>query len=205
MAQRTTGVRAILSFSWAYDLFQNALGARNSRRRIVDEIIKPSPNQRLLDIGCGTAAILEFLPNLQYVGIDLSPTYINSARNRHGSRGEFHVGRADELELFNGVRFDIALAVGLLHHLDDDEVRQLLFVAYELLVPFGRLITIDPTYAADQHPLARWLVKADRGLNVRTEAELVALTRVRFDKVKTTVRHDLLRIPYTHLIMECTR
>ena len=43
----------------------------------------------------------------------------------------------------------------------------------------------------------------DRGKFVRTREEYLRLASARFPKVEPHLRHDLLRIPYTHLIMRC--
>jgi SAM-dependent methyltransferase len=50
--------------------------------------------RRVLDVGCGTAGLLDFLPQeTAYVGVDISPTVIEAARARHAARPEaqFHV------------------------------------------------------------------------------------------------------------------
>jgi hypothetical protein len=51
----------------------------------------------------------------------------------------------------------------------------------------------------------RYLLSRDRGKFVRTLPEYEALARTQFDRVATYIREDVLRIPYTHLIMVCTR
>jgi hypothetical protein len=51
--------------------------------------------------------------------------------------------------------------------------------------------------------MVRWLLAKDRGKFVRTREEYLRLALARFSKVESHVRHDLLRIPYTHLIMRC--
>ena len=53
--------------------------------------------------------------------------------------------------------------------------------------------------------MARWLAALDRGQNVRKADELVILAQEHFSTVNVTVRHDLLRIPYTHAILECQK
>ena len=95
--------------------------------------------------------------------------------------------------------------MGVLHHLDDEDALQLFGTAHEVLAEHGRLITFDAAFAPGQHPLARWIIRHDRGKNVRTEAEMLALATRRFPATKAELRHDFLRIPYTHIILECPK
>jgi hypothetical protein len=55
----------------------------------------------------------------------------------------------------------------------------------------------------EQSGMARWIIKLDRGNHVRTRDEYIALASRQFRNVRVTILHDLLRIPYTHIIMEC--
>ena len=72
--QVTTGFRAVLSHPWVYDTFQNLMGARSGRRRFSTTFIRAYLGSRLLDIGCGTAWILEYLPvDIDYRGYDINP------------------------------------------------------------------------------------------------------------------------------------
>ena len=73
MSQRTTGLRAALSSAAVYQAPQDLPGGRRFQRRLVDEYVRPAPGTRLLDIGCGTGAILEHVPaGVAYHGFDLS-------------------------------------------------------------------------------------------------------------------------------------
>lgn len=203
MAQITSGWRAVLSAPEIYDAFQNLMGGRK-RGLFVNEFVRPLHGARILDLGCGTAQILEFLPpDMHYIGYDPSEDYIAHARRRYGERGEFHVGYFGGAEAASLEPFDIVLACGVLHHLDDAEVVQLLAFVRQALVPGGRFVTIDPTFSDDQNPLSRLLVSRDRGQNVRLGSAYEDLARPNFREVRGTLRHRRW-IPYTHWIMECT-
>ena len=206
MGQITTGVRRILSNSTVYDAFQALVGAAPARRRICDEYFRISPGMSVLDVGCGTAEILDLLPQgVRYFGIDLAQTYIDAARTRYGERGSF---RCTDITLLGPDEFppcDLAIAIGVLHHLDDHGVANLLGNLHQRLAPGGRLITIDPAFQPGQSPFARALIRRDRGQNVRHPEAYLALAPPQYSQRKVTVRHDLLRIPYTHAILECTK
>jgi SAM-dependent methyltransferase len=186
-------------------MFQAAVGGARARRAFVADHLKARRGDRVLDIGCGPSDILEDLGDVDYVGIDLSPDYIEAARARYGGRGTFRVGSAEELKGDPDGPFDIAMAVGLLHHLDDKVVAGLFETVSSLLKDGGRFVTVDPTFAEGQSPLARRIIQSDRGRNVRTEEELRRIAEPRFSTVVSVVRHDLLRIPYSHVVLDCRR
>ena len=207
MSQVTHGIRSILSHPAFYDLTQNILGAGRSRRKLVREYIRAKPDDQLLDIGCGTAELLPHLPEgLDYLGFDLSQPYIDAARKRYGDRGRFEcmdIANFDDEAIKGGA--DIVLAIGILHHLDDDLAKALIATAWNKLKPSGRLITIDGTLTDDQSRVARTLILRDRGQNIRQPQEYRALASTVFASVQMTVRQDMLFVPYTHCILECTR
>jgi SAM-dependent methyltransferase len=205
MAQNTKGLYKLLSPAWTYSLFQNLVGGKRVRERLVQQYVRPEPAARVLDIGCGTAQIIEFMQDVRYVGYDLSAAYIEQARARYGDRGTFCVGDVRTMQSALNGQFQIVLAMGVLHHLDDEDALNLFDTAHKVLAENGRLITIDAAFAVGQHPLARWMIRHDRGKNVRTEAEMMALATRRFPTAKAELRHNFLRIPYTHLILECPK
>ncbi len=204
-SERVTGLRAVFSLPAAYRFAQKLIGADSFRRVVIDDILAVSPEERILDIGCGTADILEQLPPVDYVGFDHSDDYLAAARRRFGNRGRFITGTAAADLLDDVSERDLAMAVGVLHHLNDDEVRSALTVAERALRPGGRFVSIDPTFAPGQHRIGRWLASRDRGQHVRTpEATRRLVTEVLPDAT-VTVRHDLLRVPYSHVICQATR
>ena len=94
--------------------------------------------------------------------------------------------------------------MGLFHHLEDHEVHQLLETAKDVLRPGGQFLSIDPCYSDDQSILARIVVGADRGKNVRRPAEYAALAEAHFPHVDIEVNHRLLRIPFTAFVLRCS-
>lgn len=198
MAQISSGIRAVLSQPAVYSAFQRFMGAHDDRERYVHDFLKPAAGMRVLDIGCGPADILAHLPDVEYYGFDISEQYIQNARQRFaGRRAQFSCKHLYPEDLAALPRFDRVIAIGLLHHLDDDTALGVLRMASSRLAPGGRLVTLDPCLTEDQHPLARWLVKSDRGQNVRTREGYEALALAGFDRVRATVRHKRW-IPYTH-------
>ena len=189
-----------------YSWFQNSLAVPGARAQAGRLYIRAREGDTVLDVGCGPADTLEFLPRVTYVGIDLSAKYLARARQRYHAHPSATFLQMDARALaadWTG-RFDLVLAQGLLHHLTDDEAVSLLSTLRLLMRPAGRLVTVDPAYVEGQGYFARLLVSSDRGRFVRWVHEYQALVGRVFPDVVTHVRHDVLRLPYTHLIMECS-
>lgn len=203
MSQITSGIRSVLSLPQGYSLLQRWVGAERSRRILCEGYIQAREGDRVLDIGCGTADILDHLPSVSYSGFDLNPRYIRSAQRRFEGRGTFRcedVGKATDV---GSGGFDLVLALAILHHLEDEEVLGLFHLARAALRPGGRLVTFDSCYVEGQSKAAKFLIDRDRGRNTRTEPGYKALAEEVFPIVESHVRHDLLNIPYTHIILQC--
>jgi SAM-dependent methyltransferase len=206
MAQITSGVRSVLSAPWAYDFFLSILGSNRGRRLLADDHVRAKAGDHILDIGCGTGEMLRFLPEgVHYIGFDLSQRYIDAARANFGDAGRFECSDVSDFNDDSVGQADLVMAIGILHHLDDAQSTTLIRTAWNKLRPGGRLVTFDGTFVPEQSALARALVARDRGQNIRTPEEYEALAAAVFGEVKVVVRHDLLRFPYTHCILECTR
>jgi len=196
--------RSVLAIPAAYQLWSSVVGGAGYAKVLVNEYIRPSAGARILEIGCGPGTIVRYLPPSEYSGFDLSPRYIELAKRRF-PKAHFVCERVSQFSLAKEQSFDVVLALGITHHLDDAEARQLFQIAYDALKPGGKLVTSDGVWTDDQSPVARWLLARDRGEYIRWEGEYVEIASQVFSNIRPSVRHDLLRIPYTHLILECIR
>ncbi|MGB6534931.1 MAG: class I SAM-dependent methyltransferase [Xanthobacteraceae bacterium] len=204
MAQRLGGLHSVLRFAWAYSAFQSVVARGDSRRVFTTRYIRPRPGDRVVEVGCGPNPMLEYLEDVDYIGLDLEARYIESARRRYGGRGKFICGRAEDAAERLGGEADIVLGMALLHHLDDTQAHTFLRAAAGILKPHGRLITIDPVRLPSQHPVARLLIALDRGQNIRAREQYVGLASRSFTEVDSCVHGDLLRVPYDHCMMVCS-
>jgi SAM-dependent methyltransferase len=194
--------RSVLTYPRMYTLAQRGFGALRSRQRFVSQFLRPEPGDRILDIGCGTGEILPFLPAVEYVGFDLSSQYIASARARYGDRGRFYRADVLEADLGGELPFDLVIAMGVIHHLDNMGADRLIAISAAILNPTGRLVTFDGTFLAGQPRVARWLLERDRGEYVRSPEAYVALAASHFADVRHHVVSDFLHIPYTQCVLD---
>jgi len=196
---------SILGKSFFYKIAMSWMGADRGNTILVQDYIRPGMNERVIDIGCGPANILNYFPDsIQYVGIDYNSEYIQSAKLRYGNRGSFQVLDINHPSIFQSEKpFDLAIGIGVLHHLTDAEVAKFFMLAKENLKEGGRLVTFDGCYLPKQNRISKWLLDHDRGKFVRAPEEYLRLAQLHFSQVKLHRRSDLSRIPYDVVIMEC--
>src|SRR5215210_6260628 len=115
-------LKKALDWPRAYLAFQYVYGANRLRKMSVD-VLAAKAGERILDVGCGPAYLLDYLPEVTYVGFDIEPRYLDYARRRFGSRGEFVHARYDDGYRAKLAPFDGILLMGVLHHLDDAEAQ----------------------------------------------------------------------------------
>jgi SAM-dependent methyltransferase len=193
--------RRILSYPKLYRTFQRMVSSDHDR--LTDQFLKIRAGQRVLDIGCGPADILSRLPaDIDYYGFDLEQRYIEGARLRYGNRGSFFVRAVTPEAIDDLGTFDVVISLGVLHHLTDSDANTVFASAARVLRPGGRLVTLDVAYVKGQNPIARLLLKMDRGRHVRTPEAYLAIARRYFPDAVVSVLHDLLVIPYTHCVIE---
>lgn len=206
---REQGLLRLLAKPCVYNLFKRGIGKPSNRARLVTEYIRPFPGCRILDIGCGTADILARLPDSigRYRGFDMNPAYIEHARERWRTRTncQFTCQRVSEAVSPELGGYDIVLALGILHHLQDHEADDLFRTARQALRPGGVLVTYDNVYIPRQNRFAKWLIGRDRGQAVRTADGYRRLAAPHFTAIEGQVLHDTLRVPYTIFVMRCTR
>lgn len=197
-------LHSVLANPAAYQLWWTLVGGPGWAKILVNDYVRPKSAARILEIGCGPGNIAHYFANYEYVGVDLNSKYIEVAKQRF-PKATFVCERVSQFSLADRRSFDIVLAIGILHHLDDGEARQLFQIAHDALETGGKLVTFDGVWTNDQSTAARWLLARDRGRHIRREQEYVGIASQVFQNVRSSVRHDLLRIPYSHAILECVR
>jgi len=201
VAQRISGAYRLITAPSIYKGLMFALGADKAITRYVNEALQPNSGMKMLDVGCGPANVLPYLPALDYTGIDLNEKHIAYARKLHGDRGRFIVGNAADDLKQEEKSFDLINVSALLHHLADDEAISLFASLKGLLKPNGRIVTLDNVWLPRQRLAVRLINHLDSGTNVRTPEGYLGLLNGMGLDIDTLIWNDLLRIPYDHFIM----
>lgn len=167
--------------------------------------VRPLEKWRVLDIGCGPADIFECMPTVEYVGFDMNKRYIDMAIEKYGESGTFLCEMVNREMVRRFQLFDVVLVIGVIHHLDDAEVKYLFEIAFSALKKGGKVVAVEPCYEKGQSAFVRFLLSSDRGRHVRTSEEYVRLASELFVEVGAVVHNNLLRLPYTQIVLECVK
>ena len=133
-------------------------------------------NPRLLDLGCGTGELASIFlrAGYEYFGIDIEPERIAYARKTY-PKGKFHVMDAARLRYPNAY-FDQILVTGVLHHLSDEQVRDIVREMRRVLRPGGRALVMEDIALRGSLNLLGALVHlADAGAYIRRPGQYVPL------------------------------
>jgi SAM-dependent methyltransferase len=185
-----------------YNLSQRLVGKAHVYRAFVGEYLRPPQHARILDLACGTGELLGYLPDVSYLGIDISGDYIESASRRYAGRAQFVRGDLRQVTVPPG-SFDLVVAVGVLHHLDDATAATVVGLAKCALRSEGRFVLLEPCRRKGQPLVARMVIAMDRGEHVRDRDGYTQILRPFFGDIRSTVRDDLLVVPSTQVILEC--
>ncbi len=205
MSQNTSGLKSILSIPFFYNLLQFLLGVTHAEKEVVSRYFKIKDNYSVLDIGCGTAIILDLIPDtVVYKGYDISEEYINLAKKKYKNRKNvsFYVNMVEKSTLSTEL-FDRIIINKVLHHLNDREVLELFSIVKNNLTKDGRVLTMDPCFVSNQGFISKWIVSHDRGENVRSPEQYQNLAHQIFTNVSTFQRNNLSWVPIDTFIMEC--
>lgn len=180
MAENKKGIHSIISTPFIYNFIQWLAGARMYREKMIKEYVKPTEGCKVLDIGCGTGEYVNHIYHhcsaFEYYGFDGEGVYIEYAKELFKDKPNIHfyhkILTEESVKEFNN--FDIVIATGVMHHLDDPIVISLLRLARLALKPGGRLITYDPGKFEKMSFFEKFFVKYDRGRSIRYESEYAA-------------------------------
>ena len=201
MTQRISGAYRLITLPSIHKALMFSLGADRAITRYVNDVLQPAPGIKMLDVGCGPANILPYLPSLDYTGIDLNAKHIDYAQRLYGNRGRFIVGNAAVDLKQEEEQFDLINVSALLHHITDDEAISLFATLAKLIKPSGRIVTIDNVWLPRQRMAVRLANHLDSGTNIRTPEGYLRLLNGTGLDVHSLIWNDMLRIPYDHFIM----
>lgn len=202
-----SGLRKLLTNPSLYVIFQRLLGGNGVGKFLAESFWKLRGGETIVDIGCASGFVLDYMPDdVKYYGVDISKEYIDAAHKKFSTRGTFFLGTARDLLTNNDIplgKVDLVTCNGLLHHLTDDEAIEVLEISKQLLKPNGKLVCLEATFLTRQTRLSRRMVSMDRGRYVRSEQEWKDLIGNTFYSYSTSVVTGLIRIPYTHIVIQC--
>ena len=166
-------ITRVLSFSPVYRLWQSPFAAQKMRPITSHNDMKNV--RRVLDIGCGPGTNAKYFKHCQYQGLDLNPSYIETAKRLH-PWGSFSTEDATKYQ--PAEKFDFVLLNSLLHHLNDEQVSVVLKAARRAMTNDGAVHIIELVKA--KQGLPAFLASKDRGEYPRIEEHWLRLFEQEF-------------------------
>jgi SAM-dependent methyltransferase len=187
----------LLKNDFLYDLYQSIVGGIAYRSRIVENLVKYE-KPMFLDLGCGTASVCRMISkNIKYFGVDNSKIYLNSAKIKFPIH-TFVQADLGEAEWNKDILINdaiVATGLGLLHHLDNNQVINFLTGCRSVLNKNSLLFTVDPVIIAGTGKVAKWFAENDRGQYVRNPKELIALFEKSGFEPSYKIKKNQFRVP----------
>jgi len=151
-------------------------GGYHGHRTVFDNELRQSATAgiQVLDLGCGTGIhASRFRPD-DYLGVDLSSSYIDAARRKF-RQYRFEVADARRLSFASGA-FQTVLISGVLHHLNDNDASAVLSEAARVTARGGSaVIWEDVPCLTSWNPVGSLIHRLDQGEWIRTPSQYRAL------------------------------
>jgi ubiquinone/menaquinone biosynthesis C-methylase UbiE len=157
-------------------------GFRGEKKVIQDERL--SECKKLLDLGCGTGILSGALDKQEYTGIDLHAAYVRRAKRRFPFRSFIQM---DARRLaFKENHFDCVVISGVLHHLNDADVRMILSECKRVLNRKSGKIVVweDVPVRNKMNFIGSFVHSLDQGEHIRKESDYIDLFGLFFRKLK---------------------
>src|SRR5438067_6072622 len=141
----TPGVKPVSGAS-TLELMEGA----NRYNRWVFDRVRDGLGRRVLEVGCGTDTITDYLLDRELVvGIDVVEDYVRSTARRYRDHANVVILQQDLTESIQILRrygFDSAVSVNVLEHIADDAAA--IKAVYDLLPPGGVFALLVPSHPA---------------------------------------------------------
>jgi 2-polyprenyl-3-methyl-5-hydroxy-6-metoxy-1,4-benzoquinol methylase len=201
MSEKTNIIHNILSSIYIYIFLQKLMSATNVRKNFVRKHIKTGHN--VIDVGSGPSLILNDLPKINYYGYDINSSYIKYAKKKYSNKNfHFFCKELSKNEISKLPNFDCALLLGLVHHLNDKEFDNIICLLKKSLKENGKILILENLITKNQNFISRFLIKNDKGYNIRTLSQYKLILNKYFSKIKYEVINQTF-IPYTWLKIIC--
>ncbi len=181
-----------LAIPWVYDTLRPVVAGGIDLRLLAD-FCSLGPDDRVFDLGCGTAQLLPFFPCGRYLGVDLDARAVEKASRLESESIGFIRGDGWD-DAYRALRPTVVLMIGVVHHMPDETFAS---IVRRLRGPDplpGKFVTIDVTYFPGQ-AVNNLLSRMDRGRFVRKVPEYEGLFSrcglriLRRDTIPTRLRY----------------
>jgi ubiquinone/menaquinone biosynthesis C-methylase UbiE len=164
-----------------YDPIVKLLGGDRARKALLDQAAI-QPGHRVLDIGCGTGALVTLIkrlhPDVDVVGLDPDPKALIRVRRKAERAGvliHLDQGFSDDLP-YPDASFDRVFSSFMLHHLQAGEKEKTLREVRRVLKPGGSLHLLDfGGQESGQNGFLSRLFHSSHSLKDNSDSRIIAL------------------------------
>jgi 2-polyprenyl-3-methyl-5-hydroxy-6-metoxy-1,4-benzoquinol methylase len=142
-----------LHSDWAAQRFWH-----EAKFRLIERVAIPSKHDRVLDAGCGSGTISQFLSlhAREVIGIDSNASAISFASRTYDAPNlQFHLGQFEDL--IAGKPFDRIYCIEVIEHLYQSQAAEVVSLFHKITTPGGQLFLTTPNYRS-AWPLIEWLL-----------------------------------------------
>ncbi|HBG48345.1 MAG TPA: hypothetical protein DDW90_02315 [Cyanobacteria bacterium UBA9971] len=163
------------NFPFLWKIFQLTVGGTCVKRQLSTQFYNNEKN--ILEVGCSlgnvSRAFVKF-PNINFKGIDIDPVVIDYAKKDFKKYKNFEFECQDISTLFeSSEKYDYILLCGLLHHINDEEVVEMLRSVSKILNQNGKIVIVDILLPEiNDNLLYKMYVKLDKGHYIRKYNDL---------------------------------
>ena len=99
-------------------------------------------------------------------------------------------------------KFDYVFLFGIIHHLNNTELKKIIFLIKKILKKNGKLLILDNILIKKQNIIARALIKLDKGNYIRNLSDYEFFLKNNFNKFSYSIINQKF-IPYTWFTSVC--
>ncbi len=194
-------MKRILNFAQVYDFYQRLIGAEKYLSFLVNNIILNENNIKILDLGCGSSIICDFLPDsVEYVGVDISEKYVKYSKKKYPKYKFICSNICEKIPLDD--KFDVIFSEGVMASLSDEKLLKLFEQISVVADKNTRIIMSDTNYREDAGLFLRFLHSQERNQNKRNKNDYIRLMEPYFKVNKIHDLDNVYHIPYSKLVFE---
>lgn len=128
-----------------------------------------SPKKKTLDFGCGVGQYSMLFDKKYYFGVDIEESNINFAKKKFDRNFQL-IQNTEELK---NNKFDQIFCTKTLHHINDEDLKDIFRNLFKILKKGGRFLIEDHVNVKSQpNFIGRFMLKSDRGRHTRNIDEL---------------------------------
>lgn len=186
----------ILEQPGLFNVIRNIIaGNQEQTKNFVNTCLIKYKAKTVLDVGCGTGDFIVSVPeNIDYLGADINRKYISYAvEHFENAKRKFILQDVTDPSFYKNKKFDAVLFISMLHHLSDDELKNILPIVKRMT---NRVVIIADIIPDPEGFLKKFMVRLDQGKFIRSKQDKVTILEKYFNVVRTEIIQSRLAVQF---------